>query len=113
MFDFKIEVIRASNQVVGCRFLQVVSRARFAGFTGYLGSIKKGSSLVFGFWEKQKVYSVLGFGLEQQEGAAVRSIDKGLYWFLVVFRLAKKKFFFWIWFLCCWIRKKGDRFSFY
>ena len=44
-----IEVIRASNQVVGCRILQVVSRARFAGFTGYLGSIEKGFILVFGF----------------------------------------------------------------
>ncbi|GKB30850.1 retrovirus-related pol polyprotein from transposon TNT 1-94 [Tanacetum coccineum] len=45
----------SSNQ--GCRLsiLQVVSRARFAGFSGYLGSILKGlcSSV---FWKEQKVF---------------------------------------------------------
>ena len=61
---------RSSNQVVGCRFLQVVSRARFAGFAGYLGSIEKGSSLVFGFWKEQNGVFLFGLpGIIDNKGA--------------------------------------------
>ncbi|GKA78300.1 proline--tRNA ligase, cytoplasmic-like protein isoform X1, partial [Tanacetum coccineum] len=49
---FVIEVPHLVTRVVGDPFLQVVSELRFTGFSGHLGSVKKGV-LVFDFWKEQ------------------------------------------------------------